>query len=195
LEFSGEIDILDQDTLDADSPCGSNLCDNLLDALSDFFTSFNDVLEDTCTKDMTKGRLGTLHESGTHAANAEGCFVGIDDVVVDDRCDVHVDIIFGHTNLSGNFNDGDLDIDLLYFLAQRIDFSETWIDCTAVLSEFQDETGLTFVDLLIGIRTTDATWDGSKSSAQTSQTIDHFAVPSHICGIFRHSVCERRLEV
>jgi len=28
----------------------------------------------------------------------------------------------------------------------RIDFSETWIDCTAVLSEFQDETSLTFVD-------------------------------------------------
>jgi len=118
LEFSGEIDILDQDTLDADTPCGSDLCDNLLDALSDFFTSFNDVLEDTCTKDVTKGRLGTLHKSGTHAANAECRFVGIDDVVVDDRCDVHVDIIFGHAYLSGNFHDGDLDIDLLYFLAQ-----------------------------------------------------------------------------
>ena len=39
---------------------------NLLDALSDFLTPFNDVLKDTGTEDVTESGLSTFHESSTH---------------------------------------------------------------------------------------------------------------------------------
>ena len=92
---------------------GSDLGDDFLDTLSDFLASFNHILENTCTEDVTECGLGTLHQGGTDAADTEGGLVGIDDVVVDDGCDVNVDIVFGHTYLGCNFNDGDFDIDLL----------------------------------------------------------------------------------
>lgn len=62
---------------------------------------------------MAESGLCTLHKCGADVADPESGFVGIDDVVVDDRGDVDVDIVFGHTYLRWHFHDGDFDIDLL----------------------------------------------------------------------------------
>jgi hypothetical protein len=118
LQFPREIDILDQNTLNLDTPSHCNLLDNLLDTLRNFLPSLNHVLKDPRTKDVAERGLSPLHQGGTDAADAKGCFVGVDDVVVDDRGDVHVDIVFGHADLGGDFDDGDFDVDLLQFLAQ-----------------------------------------------------------------------------
>lgn len=159
MQFPGEIDILDQNTLNLDTPRHSNLLNNLLDTLRNFLASLNHVLKDPRTKNVAKRGLSPLDQGGTDAADAKGRFVGIDDVVVDDRGDVHVDIVFGHADLRGDFDDGDFDVDLLQSLAQtrwceirrrreilRIDSGETRVNGTVVLAEFQDETSLTFVD-------------------------------------------------
>ena len=62
---------------------------------------------------MTEGGLCALNKCGADITDTESGLVGIDDMVVDDRGDMHVDIIFGHTYLRWHFNDGDFDIDLL----------------------------------------------------------------------------------
>lgn len=67
---------------------------------------------------MTEGCLCTFHESSANGTNAKGRFVGVHNMVVNDGCDVNIDVIFGHANLRWDFDDGDFDIDLLQFLAQ-----------------------------------------------------------------------------
>jgi hypothetical protein len=159
LQFPREVDILDQNTLNLDTPSHRNFLDNLLNTLRNFLPSFNHILKDSRTKDVAKRGLSPLDQGGTDVADAKGRFVGVDDVVVDDRGNVHVDVVFGHADLGGDFDNGDFDVDLLQFLTQtriceiswsrarlRIDSGETWIDGTVVLAEFQDETSLTFVD-------------------------------------------------
>lgn len=146
MQFPRKVDILDQNAFDFDTPSSCDFSDDFLNALSDFFTSFNDILEDSGTKNVTKSSLSTFDKSSADTTDAESCLVRIDNVVVDDRGDVDVDVVFGHTYLRRNFDDGNLDVDLLQFLGQRIDFAQTRVDSTVVFSEFQDETGLTFVD-------------------------------------------------
>ena len=109
---------------------------------------------------MTKCGLRTFHESSADRSNSKGRLVRIDNVEVNDRCDVDVDIVFSHTYLRWDFDDRDFDVDLLQFLAQsgkisegvilqgeiRVDIAQTRIHCTMILAKFQDETSLTFIN-------------------------------------------------
>ena len=124
LQFLGEIDIFDQDTFNFDAPGHSDFFNNLLNALSDFLTPFNDVLKDTGTEDVTESSLSTFHESSTHWSDPKCCLVGIDNVEVDDRGDMNIDIVFGHTHLSRDFEDCDFNVDLLQFLAHSARLEE-----------------------------------------------------------------------
>ena len=118
LQFPGEIDVLDQNTFDFDAPSRSDFGDDFLDALSDFLASLNDVLQDAGTEDVTERGLRTFHKSSADGTNTKGRLVRVDNVEVDDRRDVHVDIVFGHTHLRRDFDDRDFDVDLLQFLTQ-----------------------------------------------------------------------------
>ena len=118
MQFPREVDIFDQDTLDFDTPCGSDFGDNFLDTLGDFLASLNDVLQDAGTEDVTESSLSTFHESGADRTNSKSRLVRVDNVEVNDRCDVDVDIVFGHTHLRRDFDDSDLDVDLLHSLTQ-----------------------------------------------------------------------------
>jgi hypothetical protein len=126
LQFPGKVDILDQNALNLDTPSHRNLLNNLLDALRNFLPSFNHVLKDSRTKDVTKRGLRPLDQGGTDVADAKGCFIGVNDVVVDDGGDVHVDVVFGHADLGGDFDDGDFDIDLLQSLTQTERCQKSW---------------------------------------------------------------------
>lgn len=117
LKFSGEIDILDQDTFDLNTPSHRNIRNDFLDTLCDFLTTFNDILQDTGTENMTQSGLSSFHKGGSDIAYTKGWFIGVDNVVVDDWGDVYVDIVLGHTDLGGDLDDLNLDVDLLQFLA------------------------------------------------------------------------------
>jgi hypothetical protein len=83
--------------------------------LGNFLASFNDILQDACTKDMSKRGLSTLHKGSADISDSKSCLIRIDNVEVDDGGNVDVDIIFGHTHLRWNFDDCNFNIDLLQF--------------------------------------------------------------------------------
>jgi hypothetical protein len=156
LQFPGEIDILDQDTLHFNTPSHCDIRDDFLDTLRDFLSSFNDVLQDSGTKDMTQRGLCTLHKRRSDVSDSKSGLVRIDNVEINDRGNVDVYIILCHAHLRRNLDDCDFDVDLLNFLAQstlggsemgiRIDSCQTWIDGAMVFAELQDETSLSFID-------------------------------------------------
>jgi len=67
---------------------------------------------------VTERSLSTFHESSADGTNSKGRFIRIDNVEINDRCDVDVDIVFGHTHLRWDFDDCNFDVDLLDFLTQ-----------------------------------------------------------------------------
>ena len=66
---------------------------------------------------MTEGSLRTFDECLVNISNSKGCFVRINDVVVDDRCDMNIDIISGHADLGRHFNNLNPDIYMLQSFA------------------------------------------------------------------------------
>lgn len=70
---------------------------------------------------MSKSCLSTLNKSSSNITDSKGGLVRIDDMVINDWGDVYVDIVFGHTNLRRDFDDSDLDVNLLQFLTQSDD--------------------------------------------------------------------------
>lgn len=88
-----EDDVLDQHALDLDTPAGSGVLDDGADVLRDFFTALDHVLEDARADNVAEGGLGALDEGLADVADAEGGFVGGGDVVVDDGCELEVDIV------------------------------------------------------------------------------------------------------
>ena len=67
---------------------------------------------------MTKSGLSTFNEGLTDRVDSKGRFIRIDNVVIDDRGDVDIDVVFCHTDLGWDFDDLDFDIYVLQFLAQ-----------------------------------------------------------------------------
>lgn len=111
LEFTSKNDIFDQHTLDLHTPAVCDILDNLGDALRDFFTALNDILQDTGTNDMAKSGLSAFNKCLADVDDTEGSLVGGDDMVVDDGGKMDGDIVLGHTDLLGNFAYLDFDID------------------------------------------------------------------------------------
>jgi hypothetical protein len=67
---------------------------------------------------VTESGLGTFHKSSADRGNSEGSFVRIDNMVINDRSNVAIDVVSSHTGLSWNFNDSNFDVDVLQFFAQ-----------------------------------------------------------------------------
>ncbi len=61
-------------------------------------------------------------------------------------------------------NDLNLDIDLDETFTERVDLDETGINGAIEPTEFGDETDVTLRDRLVGVRTDDATGNGTHSS-------------------------------
>ena len=81
----GEDDILDEDTLDGDTPLVSDITNDFGDLESDDFALGHDALDSARTDDVAKGCLGALHESLTKVGDTEGSAVRVGDLEVDDR--------------------------------------------------------------------------------------------------------------
>lgn len=90
----------------------------------------------------------------------------------------------------------------------RVDIAQTRIHCTMILAKFQDKTGLTFINwvalaqflsdiiftLFVRVGTADAARDRAQSTAASTQTVNHFPIPSQIRRIFGHYMGKRRLQ-
>lgn len=98
---------------------------------------------------MSKGRLGTFDERELKVGNTECGLVRRCDVVVDDRGQGEVHIVLGHADLSGNFDDLDLDVDLDEVLGEWVDLDKTGIDCTRETAELGDQTDISLCDRLV----------------------------------------------
>lgn len=94
-----EDDVADQHAFDFDAPAVGDLGDDVPDVLCDLLAAFNHVLQDTRANDMPQGGLGPLNQRLSDVGNAECGFVRGDDTVVDDRCEVEGNVVFGDARL------------------------------------------------------------------------------------------------
>ena len=94
LKILAEDDVLDQHALDGGAPAGGGLFDDLADRLRDFLAALDYVLEHARADDVAEGGLRALDEGLADVGDAEGGFVGGGDVVVDDGCELEVDVVW-----------------------------------------------------------------------------------------------------
>jgi hypothetical protein len=67
---------------------------------------------------VAESSLSTFDKSSANRTNSEGSPIGIDNVEINDRSDVDIDVIFSHTDLRWNFKNSNFDVNLLQSLAQ-----------------------------------------------------------------------------
>lgn len=104
-------------------------------------------------------------------------------MVVDDTGQPEGDVVFGHANLLWNLGNLDLDVDLDQALGQRVDLDETRVNGAVETAEFGDETNISLIDTLVGVRADDATGNGSHGTDDSAKGIDHLSVPAGRIGL------------
>lgn len=128
LQIVAEDNVLDEHGLNLDTPARSDFLDDLGRRLGDFFAALDDILQDAGTDDVAQGGLGALDESLLHVGDAKGGDVWGGDLVVDDGGQIEGDVILGHADLAGDFDDLDLHVDREEVLAEWVDLDQTGVD-------------------------------------------------------------------
>ena len=95
------------------------------------------------------------------------------DVVVDDRGEVHADVVLGHADLLGYLDNLDLDVDLDQVLAEGVDLDEARVDGLVELAELGDETDVALANSLIRVRAADAAGDRTNRSDDCAKGVDY----------------------
>lgn len=93
-------------------------------------------------------------------------------MVVDDRSQVESDIVFGHADLSWNFDDLNLDIDLDESLRQWVDLDQTGINGACESTEFGDQTNVSLRYRLVGVGADDTAGDRTHETETGTERID-----------------------
>lgn len=88
--LGAEDDILDQDTLDGDTPLVCDVPDNLGDLERDGFTLGDDGLHGACADDVSQGGLRSLDEGLAQVGDTECGAVRVADLEVDDGITVYI---------------------------------------------------------------------------------------------------------
>ena len=104
------------------------------------------------------------------------------DVIVDDRRQMHGDIILGHAHLLGHLAKLDLDIDVNQPLGERIDLDETGVDGTVEASKLGDQTDIALGNGLVGVRADEAARNRAEDPDAVAQSVDEGSVDS-VAGI------------
>lgn len=78
--------------------------------------------------------------------------------------DILIFLTFGHANLLRYLHDLDLDIDLYELFGERVDLDKTRVDGASETTELGDETNITLVDRLVGVRAAKAAGNGTEST-------------------------------
>lgn len=93
MQVLAEDDVLDQHTLNLRAPAGGGLFNDLADRLRDLLAALDHVLQHTRADDVAESGLRALDQGLADVGNAEGGLVRGGDVVVDDGCELEVDIV------------------------------------------------------------------------------------------------------
>lgn len=94
-------------------------------------------------------------------------------MIIDDRCQVESDVVFGHANLSRHFDNLDLDVDLDEAFRERVDFDQAGIDGARELSKFGDEANISLRDRLVGIGADDAAGNCAEEANSGSKSVNY----------------------
>ena len=172
LQFLVKDQIFDEHRLDFNTPAGRGLLDDLANGLCDLLTALDNILEDTGTDHVTKCCLCTLDESLADVGNAESGLVRRGDAVVNDRGELQRDVIFGHADLLGNFDDLNFDIDLNKLLGERVDVDKSRIDSAGKATKLGDEANISLVHGLVRIRAADTAGNGTECTDDSSESVD-----------------------
>jgi hypothetical protein len=172
LQFLVKDQIFDEHRLDFNTPAGRGLFDDLADGLCNLLTALDNILEDTGTDHVTKCCLCTLDESLADVGNAESGPVRGGDAVVDDRGELQRNVILGHADLLGNFDNLDLDINLDKLLGERVDVDKTRVDSAGKSTELSYQANVSLVHGLVRVRAADAAGNSTKGTDDSSKSID-----------------------
>lgn len=172
LQILTENDIFDEHALHLNSPASGNLLNNLPNGLSNLFAALDNILQNTGTDDVSQSGLSALDEGLTHVSDAEGCLVRADDMVVNDGGQMQGNVVLGHADLLGDFNDLNLDVDLDNTLRQGVDLDQAGIDSLVETAEFGDEANVALIDILVRIGAANAARDGAKGTDNGTQAVD-----------------------
>jgi hypothetical protein len=172
LEVLAEDDVLDEHGFNLDTPTQSSLFDDLANRLSDLLTALDHILKDTGSDDVAESCLCALNESLADVADAECSLVRACNTVVDDGCQLQRYVVLRHADLLGHLDNLDLDIHLNKLLRQRVDIDETWVDSACETSKLCDETDVSLVYRLVGVRADDAAWNSSYGTDAATEGVD-----------------------
>jgi hypothetical protein len=172
LKFLVENKILDEHRFDLDTPAGGRLLNDLTNRLRNLLTALNNVLQNTSTNDVTQSSLRALDERLLDVADAEGGLVRRRDAVVNDRRELQRDVVLGHADLLGDFDDLDLDIDLDELLGEGVDVDETRIHGAREATELCYQANIALRHGLVGVRAAETAWDCAKGANDTAKGVD-----------------------
>lgn len=164
--------VLDEHGFDLDAPAESSLFDNFANRLGDFLATFNHILEHTCADDVAESRLGPLNEGLADVADAESGLVWRRDAVVNDRGKLERNIILGHANLLGHFDNLDLNVDLDELLGERVDVHKTWVNGASEATKLGHKADVTLINGLVRVRADDTARNSSQGADTASECVD-----------------------
>jgi hypothetical protein len=172
LKFLVENKILDEHRFDLDTPAGGRLLNDLTNRLRNLLAALNNVLENTGTDDVAQSCLRALDQRLLDVANAEGGLVRRRDTVVNDRGELQRDVVLGHADLLGDFDDLDLDVDLNELLGERVDVDETRVHGAREATELCYQANIALRHGLVGVWAAETAWDCAEGANDTTKGVD-----------------------
>jgi hypothetical protein len=172
LKFLVENKIFDEHRLDLNTPAGGRLLDDLTNRLRNLLTALNNVLQNTGTDDVTQRCLRALDERLLDVADAEGGLVRRRDAIVNDRGELQRDVVLGHADLLGNFDNLDLDVDLDELLGEGVNVDETWVDGSRKAAELCYQANIALRHGLVGVWAAETAWDCAEGADDTTEGVD-----------------------
>ena len=172
MEVVAEDDVLDQHTLDLDTPSGCDIFDDFTDRLCNLLTALDNVLKHASTNDVSQSSLGTLDKRLSDVADTEGGLMRRNDVIVDDGSEIQGNVVLGHADLARHLDNLNLDIDLNEAFTERIDLDETWVDGAIEPTEFCDQTDVSLRHWLVRIGADETAGDGAHEADAATKGID-----------------------
>lgn len=108
LEIFAQLDILDENLFDIDSPLLDVLVDLLLDVVCDLLPFFKEVLQDKLSAGVLQDGVGDLRNGLTEVLNSVVGVARVDDSVIDSCVDVYRNVVFRNDVLTSQIQDVDL---------------------------------------------------------------------------------------
>jgi hypothetical protein len=82
------------------------------------------------------------------------------------------DVVLGHADLLGDFDDLNLDINLDKLLGERVDVYKSWVDGASETTELGNESDISLAYWLVGVGTAETAWDCTECTDDASKRVD-----------------------